>query len=374
MSTEINKIIRLAFCTDGIFPHAIGGMQRHSRLLLEELVQFENLVITVFHPHDFNVFNNQKLKEIQIPPIDSKKLYLRECYQYSKRVYNHLISNHFDIVYSQGLSVWYNMDKINAKIIVNPHGLEPYQGITTKEKWMGLPFRMVFNRIFKRADKVVSLGGKLTNILSNIVTDSKIAILPNAVNLPPGISDKNFKQKLKVLFVGRFAHNKGIDILMNAISILNSKSTVKYDYILAGKGPLFTKYSQENKYENVRYLGFVSDADLVNLYADCHLFVLPTLYEGMPTVVLEAMSYGMTTIVSDVGATAELIDENTGYLIEKKNSEALVFALEKYFHSDEILKKELGQNSIQKVRERFTWQQVAKAHVQLFNELKSILN
>jgi hypothetical protein len=100
------KKISVAFCSDGIYPLSLGGMQRHSRLLIEELIKFPDLEVIVIHPHPLKIFDDF-VKEISVKPINANKNYLLECYSYSKRVYKHIIEIKPDIVYSQGLSVWY---------------------------------------------------------------------------------------------------------------------------------------------------------------------------------------------------------------------------------------------------------------------------
>ena len=77
-------MIKLAFCTDGVFPHSVGGMQRHSKLLIEALVKFD-IEILVFHPHREMIFSSyHNVKEIYIEGINIEKNYLKECYYYSK--------------------------------------------------------------------------------------------------------------------------------------------------------------------------------------------------------------------------------------------------------------------------------------------------
>ena len=70
------NLLKVVFCTDGIFPHQIGGMQRHSRLLLESLAAFD-VELTVIHPHEgVQVFNDElRIKEFAIRGIDKKKNY-----------------------------------------------------------------------------------------------------------------------------------------------------------------------------------------------------------------------------------------------------------------------------------------------------------
>ena len=365
--------IKIAFCTDGIFPHKVGGMQRHSKLLVEALVKYKDLEITVFHPHSQKVFDTySNLKEVSVEEIDVNKNYLKECKAYSKRIYQQLINNNFDVIYSQGLSVWYKAKVFKDKLIVNPHGLEPYQAIGIKEKLVSIAFKKVFNSIFKEAKYVVSLGGKLTEILTKYTAKHKIVLLPNATNLPIHLDDnRNNTQILQFLFVSRFAKNKGIHILMDVINQLNAKGYSKnFFFHLAGKGPLFKKYSTQYAYSNVKYWGFISDEDLKQLYQTVDVFVFPTLFEGMPTVVLEAMSYQLPVIVTDVGATAELVDESNGFLIERNQPKQLMDAILKFSNLSNSHKQKLGKVSYQKVKDNFTWQAVAQKHYNLFKQIK----
>ena len=114
--------------------------------------------------------------------------------------------------------------------------------------------------------------------------------------------------------------------------------------------------------------GFADDAKLKHLYNNADMFVFPTLFEGMPTVVLEAMSYCLPVIVTDTGATAELVDNTNGYLIDKQSPIALKNAVKTFFALPERDKQKMADCSYNKVMERFTWPQVAKRHYELFQQ------
>ena len=330
----MGRKIKILFCTDGIFPQLVGGMQRHSRLLIEELAKYPDLELMVIHPHPEKVFSPfLNIREFSIPGKNKDNNYLLESYRYSKRVYN-VIRNFEDaIIYSQGLSVWHNIEKIGHRVIINPHGLEPFQGLTVKDNLIGLPFRRIFNHLFDHARYVISLGGKLTKILQDNIQEAlKIEVISNAVAKPTmneiEILNRPNMQPLQALFVSRFAANKGIHILLRAIRELNAagyQDAIRF--YLAGKGPLYDQYNRSNDLTNIEMPGFITDEQLEELYQSSHLFILPTLFEGMPTVVLEAMSRGLPVIVSDVGATAELVDGSNGYLIEKNNVDELKQAI-----------------------------------------------
>ena len=367
--------LEVIFCTDGIFPHAIGGMQRHSRLLIGELARDESIRLLVLHPHTGEkVFvSNPAIREMAVPAGKDSGRYLLNCYRYSRNIYR-IIQEHPDaIVYSQGLSVWHNIRKIGNRVVVNPHGLESYQAISLKDRAITLPFRLIFRHLFRQAAAVVSLGGRLTGILQEQLgkASDKITVLPNAVNIGEETSRTCDHEPVRFLFVGRFAFNKGIGVLLEAAKQLNDEGCEKKMFFnLVGKGPLFEEFTKKYRAPNICFVGFADDEKLVDLYKTNDVFVLPTLFEGMPTVVLEAMSYGMPVIVTDVGATLELVDPSNGTIIEKNDVASLKAALIGYLEKSPADRKIMAVNSYLKVKENFTWPVVAEKHKTLFKRIR----
>ncbi len=366
--------VKIVFCTDGIFPHAVGGMQRHSKLLIEALSKSGEAEMVVIHPHPgiqvFEGFDN--IQEIALPPLPGKQNYLRELYAYSKLVAAEVKKLPDHIIYSQGLSIWADVKTLGKRTIVNPHGLEPFQAIGFKDRLKTLPFRIIFSKIFKNCSKVVSLGGRLSPILKNAGRADNVVVLPNATNPIPAQEKKLIRPKghpLHFLFVGRFAHNKGIGVLLEAAKQLNDagfEGDFKID--LAGKGPLFEEMKAAYPLPNVNFLGFVSDEQLDNAYLNDDVFVLPTLFEGMPTVILEAMARAMPIIVTDTGATLELVDQSNGHIIEKNDVQSLKSAMQTYLEMPNLEFEEKSGASMEKFLARFTWEAVAKAHLKLFRD------
>ena len=365
---------QIIFCTDGFFPHAIGGMQRHSSLLLNELALSNEFDLIVVHSHKNAVLDqlpNVKEYPLNFDLFNLKYLnYLYKCYQFSKEVYKVIQQYPEAIIYAQGFAVWYGLKKIGHRVIVNPHGLEPFQTIEFKDKIITSTYRIVERFQFKYAAKVVSLGGRLTEILKKVVVDAKnkVVVLPNAV-YAENYQEHNYdKTKLQLLFVGRFAYNKGINVLMEGVRQLNNEGYQnRLQFNIVGKGPLYEQYIREYKFPNVNFIGFADDERLKQLYLENDLFVFPTLFEGMPTVVLEAMAAGMPILVSDTGATSELVNRENGFLIEKNNVRSLKCGIQQFFQLNPEERKTLSKNSYKKVCTKFTWQIVAKKHAELFN-------
>ena len=79
------------------------------------------------------------------------------------------------------------------------------------------------------------------------------------------------------------------------------------------------------------------------------------------------MAAGMPIVVTDTGATSELVDNSNGYLIEKNNVRALKCAIQKFFQLNPEQRLELSRNSYNKVIAQFTWREVAQKHAVLFH-------
>jgi glycosyltransferase involved in cell wall biosynthesis len=366
--------LHIALCTDGVFPHALGGMQRHSRLLAEHLVRTGEAQLTVLHPHAPPVFDPALgIREVHIPPIDPGRFYLRELWRYSARVEAALERLPPGVILSQGFCVWRHARRFSGRLVVHPHGLEMFQGLTAKDHLLGAPFRMALRHIARRSSVVVSLGGRLTPILQRLVagSDARVVVIPNAVDVParpePYPSDAG---PLRLLFVGRFAHNKGIDVLMQvAQRMVRSDAHDRVLFELAGEGPLYEAYRNAPPLPNVRLLGRVDDEALFAAYTRCHALLLPTRFEGMPTVVLEAMARARPVLVSDVGATAELVDATNGSLLPPGDAVALHRAVMAFVGLSHERRLELGLASYRRCAERFAWPVVAGRTMALLREV-----
>lgn len=372
--------LHIALCTDGIFPEVTGGMQRHSRLLAEHMATIPGVRLTVFHPHATGLFDPALgIREVHVPDIDGRKLYLGELWAYSGRMAAALQAEMDQpggprAILSQGFSIWKNITRFSSQLMVHPHGLEMFQGLTRKERWMGWPFRRLVRHVARNSARVVSLGGKLTPILEQVVkgTATQVVELPNAVEVPPHAPPYPADEgPLQLLFVGRFAFNKGIDLLMGVADRLqggNLGDAVQFN--LAGTGPLFETYRSAGVPANVRLLGRVGDDELVRLYQACHGFVLPTRFEGMPTVVLEAMAHARPVLVSDVGAAAELVAPGeSGYLLPPGDAEALYQAVRRLADTSPGQRSRMGAAGYRMAKEQFAWPVVARRHVEALKDM-----
>ena len=138
---------------------------------------------------------------------------------------------------------------------------------------------------------------------------------------------------------------------------------------LAGDGPLLKQYQQVGLPANVEWLGRVDDARLDKLYAECDGLILPTRFEGMPTVVLEAMARAKPIIVSDVGASGELVSPHNGYLLPPGDAGQLYNAVLAFASRSPEVRAQMGAYSYERVKEVFSWPVVVKGFEKLFADV-----
>ena len=81
------------------------------------------------------------------------------------------------------------------------------------------------------------------------------------------------------------------------------------------------------------------------------------------------MSYGLPIVVTDVGATREMVSNENGFIIEKKNAYDICETLKTYKTLSADDRAKLGEYSFTKVIRQFTWEKVAQKHLELFREL-----
>ncbi|HRT45554.1 MAG TPA: glycosyltransferase family 4 protein [Desulfomonilia bacterium] len=134
-----------------------------------------------------------------------------------------------------------------------------------------------------------------------------------------------------VLFVGKFRPVKGIRYLLEALHILARQGKLDFDTALIGSGPEERDYrgivEARGLSRRVLFAGNRSHREVALWMGASDLFCLPSLKEGMPNVVLEALAGGLPVAASRVGAIPELIKEHSGILVPPADPEALARAV-----------------------------------------------
>jgi glycosyltransferase involved in cell wall biosynthesis len=181
------------------------------------------------------------------------------------------------------------------------------------------------------------------------VSVDKLHVIPNGLARRRPVADGHCVQwpagVRRLLFVGRFDRQKGIDVLLAALRQLGPQV---FAYIIGDS--LHTELSELPA--NASYAGWKSGAALEAYYASAEIVVMPSRWEGLPLVGLEAMRAGRAIIASEVGGIPELVDPGvTGLLIPPDDIAALVAAVRSL---DDTRLEAMGQAASERFEDRWT--------------------
>lgn len=378
--------MKIALLTDGVWPYVIGGMQKHSFYLCKYLAGTGNTV-HLYHtvkgaaiqPHLSELFSTDELKNINeflIPYPETGSYpghYIRASYLYSRNVFEKLKGSieEYDIIYIQGFSGWYLLNKKKegletAPCILNFHGLEMFQKPASRRNQLEqMMFRPFVKKLLRSSDWVQSLGGNLTEILRKLgIPGQKILEIGIGVeakwlvNAPEKTEGRNFA------FVGRYERRKGIEELSEAIQSLLPEKEFGFHFI----GPI----PEDKKINavNIIYHGLIKDqGSLKNILDKSDFLVVPSYAEGMPTVILEAMARGCAIIATDVGAVKEQVSDKNGILLDEVSVPGIRSALLQAIDMTPPDIQSRKEFSLELVQERFVWEKVIASMIDRFQQI-----
>ena len=309
-------IKRIALLTDGVFPLVVGGMQKHSLFLLTYLLK-NGVEVILYHPGGKGRLADHLSPELHNRLIEKKLSfknsgvlpgsYLRRSFRYSLSILEDIKKEGgIDFIYAQGFTGW---ALVSAKqrgeslptIGVNLHGLEMFQkAYSFKQKLIQYYFKGPVRYLCKNADVVYSLGGRLTELIKKNAPNAVISEIPIGLSedwaIQDGTAERQPTSERVILFIGRPEHRKGIHLLSEVLKV-NHFPELRFEFVGALDMKNFGGSNEISMHGEIR-----DEQRLKEILDGAHVLIVPSLSEGMPTVILEAMSRGLAIIASDVGA------------------------------------------------------------------------
>lgn len=274
-------------------------------------------------------------------------LYYKQPYKFYKHYKKFVKTNQIEIVFNFGLRV-----EIISRLISKRYGIKRIvSNIRSTDDWRKW-YHIFLDRLTQKSVDLWisnSLRGKEVFIQRERVPENKMIVIYNFYE-PPAASyvKKSLNpEQLRIGVLANITKEKGYFDLIPFAQKLSSRK-VNFKIIYAGKDKLdglFMKMIIENRLTNYfNYWGYVSNKE--SFFSDIDVFLLPSYLEGMPTSVLEALSYEKIVIATDVGGVSEIIEhELNGYLCAPGDIENMVQLA--CNASEEIANKFCDYNKIQ---------------------------
>ena len=176
-----------------------------------------------------------------------------------------------------------------------------------------------------------------------------------------------------VIFVGRFVREKGIQVLLNAVStVLAQEPKTKFLIVGGGQRERLERFVQwAGLDEHVRFMGFTANRSLHMLYRCADVAVFPSLYEPFGIVALEAMAANVAVVTSDAGGFREVVlHDETGTTCFANNAESLAWAVLRVVQDPKRAEK-LRTAARSRLDVDFNWSKLATKTIEVYDRVWS---
>ncbi len=266
--------------------------------------------------------------------------------------------------------------------------------ITTCHNWIGSGFKMKFYErldkiILRRFNKIIAVSDEIKEeILDSRIPKSKVSVINNGIDLSrfKGIRKTNIREEFKIAprnkivgTIGRLTKEKGHIYLLQVAKEV-SKKFLDTTFLIVGDGILREKLMEQAKAmgleDKVIFTGFRKDIPEILSLMD--VFVLPSLIEGLPMVLLEAMAARKPIVATSVGEIPKILEQGKlGVLVKPKDVRALADAIISILRANNGKINRITQNSYNKVRDDYSSTKMAERYLEVYQEIlrnKEIVN
>lgn len=359
-------------------PATFGGVERHVEEVGARLAERGHTVVVFCRSNyvEKGLKEYRGMKLCRLPTVGTKRL---DALVHSGiATFAAIFQRGYDILHYHaiGPSIWTPFSKVlsRARIVQTIHGLDHLRAKWNRFEKAALKFSAWISA--KVVDEIITVAHYLADHYEKTY-HRKAVCIPNGINARPRLQPKEIKERfgLKgkdyILFVGRLVPEKAPDLLVRAFRHLDGDLRL----VIAG-GSSFTDDYVNNLHElaskdpRVIMAGYVYGDLLDELYTNAAFFVLPSNLEGLPITLLEAASYGVPVVASDIEPHKEVLKTSSlgKRLVKTGNEEALLTTmktvisnLEEEQRGAELLREE--------ILEQYSWDKTVDALENCYYEL-----
>jgi glycosyltransferase involved in cell wall biosynthesis len=368
------KVLRV---TSDLYPEVVGGLPIHAHHLSQELSRkgCHTTVLTCTN-------SNRKFGEGNgYTIVFQKTIFALLGNSFSISIFGTLLNirNNYDIIHAHGhLFFSTNIASLIRKIgspplIITTHGIMS----ASAPNWINMLYMKTIGKwTLQSADKIICYTQNEKEILSKLLNLDlkKICVIPNGVDTnlfhPENKKHNNQTNTVTILWVGRFVRGKGVEYIIQAAKII-VKEVPNLNILLVGDGPLKDEIeSLIEKYNLKKYVKIkenVPNENMSEIYQKSDIFVLPSLNEGVPKTLLEAMACGKPVVISEFPHLREIVN-NAGLTFPKGDISAFVANIMKLINNRELSEK-LGNNGRIKILRDYSWENTVHKTMELYEEV-----
>lgn len=336
---------------------------------------------------------------LTIEPLGSRALRVAQRLQggFPRWVLQHLIANlaaarvahrllsageRFDVIHTHGnLATTLIARRTRLPVLYTEHDATPWS-CRYRHWWERLVRRAIYRSLnvvaYRRAERVVAIFEPLRAELVQrfSLAPAKVATILNGTDIDVFSDERATVAAVRdriafsryCLFVGQLTSRKAPDLLLRAIADVEEMSCV-----FAGDGPMRRKLEVLARdlgiEQRVVFLGSVPAAELGALYAGADFLILPSVSEGTPLVVLEAMACGIPVLATRVAGLPFLVqDWETGFVVKPGDVGQLAMGM-RFLHGDDALRGRMGATARGRARQSFPWPLVARRYAAIYEQV-----
>ena len=369
------KILRV---TGVLYPYVMGGISLHVHdMSMDQVASGYEVDVYTSLPHTIEL---RETKSIKYHIVNFKRDVYILGNPISLKMFSALLThaNEYDIVHAHGYNFFSTLLCAIAKkikkfrLVLTIHGIDYKKGTQTGPLWFTKIYACSFGRfVFSSSDLILTYTNKERDFLIDMGVDSeKIKVIHNGIHCEKFALPMPRNPKKQILWVGRYVTGKGIRYLIKGFAKFVMKNPT-YSLLLVGDGPdkpemthLINTLGITN---NVILQDFIPNDSLPIVYADSEIFVLSSLLEGVPRVMLEAMASGMPIISTDLPQLLDIVD-GCGLIVPTKDSDAIANALEMMVSNPEFMYI-CGKNARTKIITSYDWHDTVQKTNEAFENL-----
>lgn len=336
----------------------ITGVQRFAIELIKELCKSKELNFIILKPNGFSYYD---LTGLPIQTIGTLKNHLWEQIELPKFLKKKSATLLLNLTNTAPL--------LYKNQIVTIHDL----AFLHNPKWFSFGFRTFYKflipAIVKRAKHILTVSEFSKAEISNKLQKSpdSISVIYNSV--PSEFHKMEAKEKsseeLYALTVGSLDPRKNLETLIKAFNSLED-TKLKLYVIGASNTKIFKTKLPAFDHEKIKFLGRVSDEELVSLYANAKMFIYPTLYEGFGIPNIEAMHFSTAVITSDIPVTREVC-KDAAYFVDPLNTKAIQDAILTLLMDNKLL-SDLSKKG-KEVSNSYTWEKASQKVIKIIKHV-----